>query len=273
MTVCASTTTPGLDVSGFQLDTNWSAVASSGRTFTFVKFSESHGYTNPLFARDWAAAKEAGLLRGAYHFAHFDVDGATQAAYFLAHVDKYGAGELPCVIDVEQGTTQKITDMDIIGQVVSDWIDAVTAATGKRPLVYVSTGFWRVPAHYGIEAKADLWVAAYPGNQPPEGGPWCVNVPAAWDTWKFWQHSPAGVVAGVQKPCDVDVFNGSLEDLRAYAGQAPLPAPSFAQAPVDAFRKAETTIASWPAYVRYGSLCGIAVLAGLLIFGLFPSED
>lgn len=263
MAVCANITTPGIDVSKFQQNTAWPAVAGSGYAFAFVKYSEATSYTNSSFGSDWAAAKAAGILRGAYHFFHPDVDAVAQANFFLAHIAKFGAGELPPVIDVETGT-----DMNQIGAGVSAWIDTVTAATGKRPLVYVSSGFWRVPASYGIESKADLWVAQYPAAQPSAGGPWCPNVTGAWTTWKFWQHWDKGQVPGVSGGCDVDVFNGSVDDLRAYAGQG---MNSIVRAPVAAFRSIEARIAAMPPYVKWGSLAGLVVLLGLIGYAVYDA--
>jgi lysozyme len=261
--VCADTTVSGVDVSRYQVGTDWSKVAASGRAFAFIKYSEALDYTSSSFAADWAGAKAAGILRGAYHFFHPDQDGTAQAQFFLQHVAHFGAGELPPVIDVETGT-----DMDLIGRGVSAWVDAVVSATGKRPLVYVSSGFWRVPASYGIEGRADLWVAQYPGAQPPAGGPWCPNVTGAWTTWKFWQHSDKGQVPGVQGGCDVDVFNGSLDELRAYAGQG---AGSIVRAPIAAFRAVEARVARLPAYARYGALAGMVVLLALLGYAVYDA--
>ena len=213
MTICANTVTHGIDVSAYQVKTDWSKVVASGRTFAFVKYSEGTYYASSSFAADWAAAHAVGVLRGAYHFFRPEIDGAAQAKFFLEHIAKFGAGELPPVIDVETGT-----DMHKIGLGVSAWIDDVAAATGRRPLVYVSSGFWRVPTSYGVEAKSDLWVAQYPNVQPSEGGPWCAPATGAWEKWTFWQHWDKGQVQGVNGGVDVDVFNGSLEELREYAG-------------------------------------------------------
>jgi lysozyme len=263
MASCTGTTTPGIDVSKIQVSTDWSQVASSGRTFVFIKYSEAIEYTNASFESDWVAAHSAGILRGAYHYFHPEVDAVAQANFFLQHVIKFGAGELPPVIDVETGT-----DMHQIGAGVSAWIDTVTAATGKRPLVYCSSGFWRVPASYGIEAKADLWVAQYPATQPPPSGPWCPSVTGAWTIWTFWQHWDKGQVPGVHGYCDVDVFNGSLDELRAYASQG---AVAIVSAPVQVFRTIEARIAGLPMYVRWGSVAGMAVLLALLGYAL--TED
>jgi len=77
----------GIDVSShdhsvFPLD--WAAVAASGVNFAYVKAAEGNFYTNPYFATDYQAAKNAGLYAGAYVFARPDLgDPVGQANYFL----------------------------------------------------------------------------------------------------------------------------------------------------------------------------------------------
>lgn len=44
------------------------------------------GFISSLFSSQFTGATNAGLIRGAYHFAHPDESsGATQATFFLAH--------------------------------------------------------------------------------------------------------------------------------------------------------------------------------------------
>ena len=33
--------------------------------------------------------------------------------------------------------------------------------------------------------------------------------------WKFWQHTDVGTVPGIEEEVDLDVFNGTLEELMA----------------------------------------------------------
>jgi hypothetical protein len=43
-------------------------------------------------------------------------------------------------------------------------------------------------------------------------------VPSAFSSWKLWQYSATGIVAGINGQADRSRFNGSLSDLLAYAG-------------------------------------------------------
>jgi len=58
-------------------------------------------------------------------------------------------------------------------------------------------------------------LAQYPnvyvdGSQP--------TLPRGWYNWMFWQCSQTGRVNGVNAKVDLDVFNGSLEELYKFAG-------------------------------------------------------
>ena len=102
----ASAATPvlGLDVSDHQAVIDWSAVASGGTRFAYVKATEGIGFVNPDFASQYDGSYQAGLIRGAYHFALPSVSiGAAQASYFVAHGGGWSADgrTLPGALDLE----------------------------------------------------------------------------------------------------------------------------------------------------------------------------
>ena len=87
----------GIDVSSYQGSADspptnivWTNVRSAGITFAWAKATEGTFYIDADFAYNEAQAKSAGVLIGAYHFAHPDDDtnitGAksadTEVAYF-----------------------------------------------------------------------------------------------------------------------------------------------------------------------------------------------
>jgi GH25 family lysozyme M1 (1,4-beta-N-acetylmuramidase) len=61
-------------------------------------------YTDPTFSSKYSGAASAGLVRGAYHFAHPNkASGSEQAQYFLAHGGGWSADgqTLPGAVDLE----------------------------------------------------------------------------------------------------------------------------------------------------------------------------
>ena len=95
---------PGLDVSSWQGNVDWNAVAAAGARFAYVKATEGATYVNPYFPQQYGGAYQVGLVRGAYHFALPDrSSGAAQADWFAAHGGAWSADNqtLPGALDIE----------------------------------------------------------------------------------------------------------------------------------------------------------------------------
>ena len=63
----------GIDVSKYQQIIAWDAVSAMQVKkiklgFVFIKATEGIGNLDPQFKRNWKRSKDAGLIRGAYHF-------------------------------------------------------------------------------------------------------------------------------------------------------------------------------------------------------------
>ena len=61
----------GIDVSKFQGDIDWNAVASSGVKFAWIKATEGGDRADERFQANWTGAKAAGVAHGAYHFVYW----------------------------------------------------------------------------------------------------------------------------------------------------------------------------------------------------------
>ncbi len=166
-----------------------------------------------------AARKPAGLLRGAYHFFRSNVDPKKQATKFIDYVKSMNDnGELPPVLDLETPDGQ--AKEKIISR-AKTWLDLVEAAFGRKPIIY--SGQFFLQDHFsevggGPPAWAKeypLWLAQYPNNHVEGSQP---ALPRGWFKWTFWQYSEKGVVNGINAKVDLDVFNGTLEELYKFAG-------------------------------------------------------
>lgn len=202
----------GLDVSGWQGAVDWPAVRVAGASFAYVKATEGTGYLNPFFAQQYDGAASVGLLRGAYHFALPDRGGgAAQAAYLLDH----GGGwtpdgiTLPPVLDIEFNpygpTCYGLTSAQLVAW-IADFSAAVQRRIGRPPVIYTNTNWW-VTCTGNSRAFGDhpLWIARFADTMGP--------LPASWGGQTIWQYSNRG-----RFPGDQDVFNGSLQQLRSFAG-------------------------------------------------------
>src|SRR4026207_1273253 len=96
----------GIDVSKYQQTISWDAVKEMKVKdiqlgFVFIKATEGIIKTDPQFRRNWKKSKQAGMIRGAYHFFLATKDGREQAENFISSVD-LEEGDLPPVVDIEQ---------------------------------------------------------------------------------------------------------------------------------------------------------------------------
>ncbi len=200
--VCAAgPTVKGIDVSYYQGTIDWQAVASSGVAFAITRLNDG-SYHDPQFERNWSEIKAKGLVRGAYQFFEPNDDATWQANLVVNAVGRLGSDDLPVMLDVEwtAGTPNAAE--------LSTWLHVVEAGTGKKPMIYTAVGYWNQYFN-GQFGDYPLVVANY--------GVSCPNLPNSWSGWNFWQWGGAGV-PGIAGNVDQNVFNGTLEQLHAFAG-------------------------------------------------------
>ncbi len=216
-------TVPGIDVSYWQSGIDWPKVRAAGMRFVFIRAGDGERYTDPTFAINWSGAGNAGLLRGAYHFFRPSQHAERQANTFLKVLQSASATlELPAVLDLEVPEGQS-TDR-IVGRAKS-WLDAVESALGRKPIIYSNLSFLRT---YFVVAGGPpawvndypLWIAWYPNNYVEGMSP---PLPPGWFRWTFWQYSQTGRVNGINTAVDLNLFNGTLEELYRFAN-AQMPA-------------------------------------------------
>ena len=191
----------GIDVSHYQGAVDWQQVAQAGKAFAFAKATDGITYVDPQFAANWSGIQAAGLVRGAYHFFEPNDDATQQAQHFLATV-QLASGDLAPVLDVE--TTGGVSDSQIWSGVTT-WLQVVEEATGRQPILYTAPGFWDSHSPDLTLTRYPLWLADY-ATQP--------TLPNGWTSRLFWQYSQSGTVAGVTGAVDLDVFNGTMQDLQ-----------------------------------------------------------
>ncbi|GAA2442793.1 GH25 family lysozyme [Streptomyces macrosporus] len=195
---------------------NWNSVAASGQKFVFHKASQSTGWVDPYFVQDFKASAAAGLMNSGYHF-YAEGTGSAQADHFIATLRSAGytgkaAGQLPPVVDLEHhnGACPAYATTSHIGT----FIDKVESAFGVTPIVYTSKWFVDdcLGGNGGIFSTTPLWQPRYQsGSNEPAA------IPGANRSWSFWQYSDTGTVSGISGNVDLNVFRGTLSELRAMA--------------------------------------------------------
>ena len=215
----------GLDVSAYQTSINWQQQWDMGARFAYVKASEGNYYTNELYSSQYQGSRNVGMIRGAYHFAIPNwSSGSDQARYFVNNGGDWSADgyTLPPVLDFEFNPyAGRTIDGFYFGDTcygmspaqltswVSDFGTTMLALTGRLPMIYTNTSWWKqCTADAAGFGNYPLWIAAYPSSPTNNAG----AVPSSWSSYSMWQYSSTGPFAG-----DSNVWNGTYENLRDFA--------------------------------------------------------
>jgi lysozyme len=193
-----------IDISDHQAVVDWSSVARAGIGFAFVKASEGGPFTARTFGSHWGGAREAHLVRGAYHFFRALDDPRAQADHFLRTVN-VGPDDLPPALDLE---VRDGVDVGTFNDRVLGWLDTVKAATNRKPLIYASPSFVQSFGSPRALSAYPLCIAHYDHPAP--------TIPRGWATYTFWQYTSKGNVPGIKGVVDLNTFNGSASDLTAF---------------------------------------------------------
>ena len=206
----AATIVPGIDVSKWQGNVNWTKVGSTSTRFVIMRATIGNLPGQPLamdpkYLEYLAGATANGLIVGAYHRANVGLavnDATTEADYFVDHARIEGGDILP-VLDIEKDhglSPDQMVDW------VRTWAQRVLARTGVHPMLYSSPYFWTVRmgnSTWFADHGYPLWIAHWGVTSP--------SVPAGnWSGhgYRFWQWTSKGSVAGIAGAVDRDRFNG-----------------------------------------------------------------
>lgn len=202
----------GVDVSKYQhpkgLPIDWAKVKASGQSFAIIKASGGSDRTDPWFAREWAAAGKAGMIRGAYHYADPSEPADAQAAHVVSVVgNTREANNLGIVLDLESTGGLRPRQLSAWAHA---FLTGVERRTGRVPILYSGPSFWHNRmADDRTFGAYPLWLARYTSRSPAPL--------AGWDRWTIWQHTSSARVPGIPTNVDHDVFCCGAGTLAALA--------------------------------------------------------
>jgi lysozyme len=195
----------GVDVSAHQGPIDWRALAADDVRFAYIKATEGGDFVDERFVINWSAARDAGVLVGAYHFFTLCRPAAQQAAHFIATLPEDRAGMLPPAVDLEHmGPCRRGPTMTDVAGETRVFLDAVQRATGMRPILYTTREFH--DAHLRDINGEAFWLRSL--FTPPD---------FRRREWLIWQHHNRASKAGVPGPIDLNAFRGTEAELRRLA--------------------------------------------------------
>ena len=201
----------GIDVAAHQhpggTPIDWSKVRTDGQSFAFVKATEGGDWVNPHYVEDIQAANAAGLKTGAYHYARPAGDAKTQAANFAAQIALAPDQTLPPALDIEVAEGKSAAQLE---QWIEEFTSELKRLTGRTPMIYTYKYFWMGQMNNSQKfSDMPLWLAAYQDQAPEAVG--------GWNELSFWQRSGSGKVAGIPTDVDMNLFNGSKQQLQSFS--------------------------------------------------------
>jgi len=195
----------GIDVSHWQGDIDWTKVYNAGYRFAFVKATEGTTYDDPKFSENINNGYTAGVMMGAYHFAHPDKNSAVaEADHFVNVIKPYlGKMQLPPALDLETGSSM---GWHAMSNWVNEFMNEVKSKTGLTPIIYVNVNY---ALHLDSSVSQwPLWIAdwTYNPNATPRTG--------VWSDWDYWQYSDKGTVPGISgSNVDIDIYKGATSSV------------------------------------------------------------
>lgn len=201
--------TLGIDVSAHQGNVNWSSQYSAGVRWAYTKATEGDYYTNDHFAQQYNGSYNAGMIRGAYHFANPAGRSAkAQADYFVSHGGGWSKDgkTLPGMLDIEYnpyGATCYGLSQSSMVTWIKTWLAEYKAKTGRDAVIYTTTDWWSscTGNSTAFNSTNPLWIARYASTPG--------TLPGGWSNYTMWQYTSS--------PIDKDYFNGDLSRVKALA--------------------------------------------------------
>lgn len=198
----------GLDIYHEDDVTSWKELVAGGMEFVYIKATEGLHYRDLSFANNMKAAGDVGMIRGAYHFLHLDLDPVAQADRFCSYIKACGGLEAEdfVVLDWETQSGDPY-DIDQDPHTVKAFLNEVASVLKKKCFIYV--GYYMVNA-----VNNPLFLKEYPLILPWYAPESQIKAPLPWTKWNIWQSSGMAKIRGLGNPGDLDVFNGSKADLK-----------------------------------------------------------
>ncbi|QCR31252.1 GH25 family lysozyme [Lysinibacillus sp. SGAir0095] len=189
----------GIDVSRYQEDIDYEAVANAGMEIVIIKSSEGVDYTDPNFEVNYEGAKAAGLKVGFYHFlTATTVEQAREEANFFASIISGKEIDIKPVMDFEELDGLSVKEINAIALAFAEEIESLT---GYPVMVYSNAD--NATNVFGESlTNYSLWLAQYDGNEPSDE--------VIWDTWAGWQYTDTGSVEGINGDVDLNIFNDGI---------------------------------------------------------------
>lgn len=196
----------GIDVSSYQGDIDWKILSKQNVNFAYIKATEGSSFVDPKWKNNYDNSKDCGLKIGAYHFFSFESDASTQADNFIKNVEKDDK-MLPPAIDIEFYGSKVDKSEDEIKEQLNIMCSKLEEHYGKKPVLYATYKSYNKFIKGGYEDNP-IWIRSV----------YFKPIGLGREKYTFWQYTDRAILDGYKGPekyIDVNIFNGTLEELNS----------------------------------------------------------
>lgn len=176
--------------------------------FVIMKATEGSDLVDPKYKENVAQAREGRIIKGAYHFMTTLSDIDDQISNFIdnAVVEE---GDFPPVLDIETPHA-RVAELgeENVRMMALKWLKAVEAHYGVKPVIYTNDRFRKAYLDTPEFKAYDFWLARYSKKGPESGD------------WLLWQFTQTGRPRGLSVAADINIFDGTYPEFRAYIDKA-----------------------------------------------------
>ena len=197
----------GIDVSSWQYDIDWQAVADAGAEFAIIRIGYRGSETGRLNADKYAqrnleGAAAAGLDIGVYFFSQaLTREEAEEEAYYVLDVIKGHNITMPVVFDWEKVHNENSRSLEMDRRTLTDcvktFLETIEMA-GYNAMVYFNPHQSRNLYYLSELKEYDFWLASYTDR---------MDFPYKVD---MWQYTEQGQIPGIDTFCDFNVYFPSV---------------------------------------------------------------
>ena len=190
----------GIDVSHHQGKIDWKKLTTQDVHFAYIKATEGEDFLDEDFKQNWLAARDAGIVPGAYHYFTLCKTGYEQANNFLARIGLPSAHTLPPAVDLEfAGNCKARPSPEALHKELEIFLDLVQQAWGCRVVLYSDSDFYETYLQNEFTDNP-LWIRDL-YRQPSQ---------RQYREWQFWQYANRGKLDGIKGFVDLNVSRGDL---------------------------------------------------------------
>lgn len=200
----------GIDVSVYQGDIDWEAVAQSGVEFAIIRlgyrgYSQGAIQLDRNFEQNMRGALEAGLDVGVYFFSQATtvLEAEEEADFVLENLRGYPI-TFPVVFDWEFVTADQARTHEMDGETLTDCALAfceLVATAGYTPMVYFNQDIGYLYYQLDELDQYPFWLAEYDSK------------PDFFYDFEIWQYTHTGTVPGIQGSVDLNLAFESGEQM------------------------------------------------------------